>query len=72
MARNHELMNILNTLQTYADSEITQSFSKNDSEILVYYCKKSESFMIIQNKKIEAYDDIESALSILENLLQTS
>jgi hypothetical protein len=72
MSTNNELINVLNTLQIYAECEITQSFSNNDSEILVYYCKETESFMIIQNEKIEAYDDIESALSILENLLQTS
>jgi hypothetical protein len=72
MSTNNELENVLNTLQTYAECDITQSFSINDSEILVYYCKETESFMITQNERVEAYDDINSALSILENLLQTN
>ncbi|MGD6956485.1 hypothetical protein ACQCWA_00180 [Rossellomorea aquimaris] len=73
MSKQHELINVLKTLQTYAECDITQSFSKNDSDVLlVYYCKETESFIIIQNEKIEAYDDINSALSVLENLLQTN
>jgi hypothetical protein len=72
MSKHHELINVLKTLQTYAECEITQSFSKSDSEVLVFYCMETESFMIIQNEKIEAYDDIDSALSTLERLLQTN
>jgi hypothetical protein len=73
MSKNHELMNILNTLQIYAECDITQSFSKSDSEILVYYCKETESFMIIHNNENkESYDDIDTAFTILQNLLQTN
>ncbi|RBP06220.1 hypothetical protein [Rossellomorea aquimaris] len=72
MSRNRELLTILQTLQTYSDCDITQSFSEHDSDVLlVSYSKELNSFVITHHDSEKSYHDIDSALTILENVLQT-
>lgn len=72
MSRNRELLTILQTLQTYSDCEITHSFSEHDSDVLlVSYSKELNSFVITQHDSEKSYHDIDSALALLENVLQT-
>ncbi|WP_282137477.1 hypothetical protein [Rossellomorea aquimaris] len=72
MSRNRELLTILQTLQTYSDCDITQSFADGDSDVLmVSYSKEYNSFVITQNDSEISYHDIDSALALLEHILHT-
>jgi uncharacterized protein YkuJ len=71
MSQNSELFTILKTLQTYAECDITHSFSEHDTEVLlVSYSKEAEAFIITEGDSEAAFPDIEAALTQLERLLR--
>lgn len=64
--------NMLQTLEYYADSEITQTFSKNYRKYLsVCYQKSSKSFEVTyaETLKKEVFPDAESAALAIEKSL---
>ncbi|MBT2690960.1 hypothetical protein J7I93_22755 [Bacillus sp. ISL-47] len=66
--------NMLETLKYFCDSQITQSFSKNHSQVLtVCYLKESHSFEITYTEtlKSESYPTIDSAAAAIEKAISS-
>ncbi|WP_026582568.1 hypothetical protein [Bacillus sp. J33] len=65
--------NMLETLKYYCDSEITQTFSKNQTQILsVCYMKESRLFEITYKETLmtETYSTIDSAAAAIEEAIR--